>query len=283
MAARAKLQRVVAEAIEAEHARSLKRLEALHSENIALVNDLSRHLDDVLNELRNEIRNEATDHRHLVIRRIEEFEHRTRRDISYSQDVAVVAESAEFVAEHLAKSAVFWHPHDTLRFALSEVHAAGLALEFGVASGTTLGIIADAVAGERKVVGFDTFSGLPETWRTGFPAGLFARDQPPEVSGAELVTGLFEETLPDFLARSDEPIAFMHLDADLYSSTKTVLDLTADRLTDGAVLVFDEFFNYPGWQGHEFRAWNEFITQTGRTFDYLAYTGNDEQVVVRLH
>jgi len=47
--------------------------------------------------------------------------------------------------------------------------------------------------------------------------------------------------------------------------------------------VLDEFFNYPGWQLHEFRAWGEFIARTGRTFDYLAYTGNNEQVVVRLH
>ena len=42
------------------------------------------------------------------------------------------------------------------------------------------------------------------------------------------------------------------------------------------------FFIYPGWQRHEFRAWNEFIAQTGHTFEYLAYTGNNEQVVVRL-
>ena len=49
------------------------------------------------------------------------------------------------------------------------------------------------------------------------------------------------------------------------------------------MLVFDEFFNYPGWQQHEFRAWTEFVEETGRTFEYLAYTGNNEQVVVRLH
>jgi hypothetical protein len=82
--------------------------------------------------------------------------------------------------------------------------------------------------------------------------------------------------------QNDEQIAFMHLDCDLYSSTKTVLDLAGDRLAPDAVLLFDEFFNYPGWQRHEFRAWNEFIAQTGRTFEYLAYTGNNEQVVVRL-
>ena len=50
-----------------------------------------------------------------------------------------------------------------------------------------------------------------------------------------------------------------------------------------AVLVFDEFFNFPGWRLHEFRAWTEFVERTGRTFEYLAFTGNNEQVVVRLH
>ena len=98
-----------------------------------------------------------------------------------------------------------------------------------------------------------------------------------------MATGLFEDTLPVFLAETDEAIAFMHLDADLYSSTKIVLDLAADRLAPDAVLVFDEFFNFPGWQQHEFRAWTEFIARTGRAFEYLAYTGNNEQVVMRLH
>jgi hypothetical protein len=156
-------------------------------------------------------------------------------------------------------------------------------LEFGVATGTTLKIIADAVANDRAVIGFDTFTGLPEAWRTGFPVGEFAQSEVPKVVGAELIVGLFEDELPAFLARTEEQIAFLHVDCDLYSSTKTVLDLAGEHLAPDAVLVFDEFFNYPGWQLHEFRAWTEFIEQTGRTFEYLAYTGNNEQVVVRLH
>jgi Methyltransferase domain len=156
-------------------------------------------------------------------------------------------------------------------------------VEFGVGTGTTLKIIAETVSSDRTVAGFDIFTGLPETWRTGFPAGEFAQQEVPDIPAVQLVIGLFEDTLPGFLAQNDEQIAFMHLDCDLYSSTKTVLDLAGDRLAPDAVLLFDEFFNYPGWQRHEFRAWNEFIAQTGRTFEYLAYTGNNEQVVVRLH
>ena len=139
------------------------------------------------------------------------------------------------------------------------------------------------MAGDRTVAGFDSFAGLPEAWRTGFPVGEFAQTEIPTVEGAEIVVGLFEDELPGFLARNEEQIAFLHVDCDLYSSTKTVFDLLGDRLAPDAILLFDEFFNYPGWRSHEYRAWTEFTARTGRTFEYLGYTGNNEQVAVRLH
>ena len=97
------------------------------------------------------------------------------------------------------------------------------------------------------------------------------------------MSGCSRTNCPDILARNEEQIAFLHVDCDLYSSTKTVFDLLGDRLAADAILLFDEFFNYPGWRLHEYRAWTEFIARTGRTFEYLGYTGNNEQVVVRLH
>ena len=263
VAAREKLQRAIEGVVAAEQARSRQELADQHAEVLAA-------LDRVNESVR------------AVVTRIADTEYRARRDVSYAQDVAMAQESAAFVLEHMPKSKVFWEPPDTLRFALGEIKGAGLALEFGVATGSTLRIIAETVAGERSVVGFDVFTGLPETWRTGFPAGEFAQE-PPDIPGATVMTGLFSDTLPAFLADNDEPIAFVHVDCDLYSSSKTVLDLVADRLTPDAVLVFDEFFNYPGWKQHEYRAWTEFISRTGRSFEYLAYTGNNEQVVVRLH
>jgi predicted O-methyltransferase YrrM len=274
-AAREKLQRAVAEvvteAVDAQSTRTTQHQSDLHAETLAKLGGLTPQLEDLSARLQ------------AVHRYLEELEQRVRRDISHSQDIRATEESAALVLEHMAKAPVFWHPHDTLRFALSEIKGPGLALEFGVATGTTLAIIADTVAADRAVVGFDSFTGLPETWRTHFPAGEFAQDPPVDIPGATIVAGLFEDVLPTFLAQNDEAIAFMHLDADLYASTKTVLDLTADRLAPDAVVLFDEFFNYPGWQDHEFRAWSEFIAATGRTFEYLGYTGNNEQVAIRLH
>lgn len=271
VAAREKLQRAMAEVVEDEHVRAQRSRQDLQAEVLAAIDRLDRHVHDVRGRIDE------------VIRRQNELEFRARRDIWYAQDLRVTDETAAFVFEHMPKAAVFWHPHDTLRFALGEIKGPGLALEFGVATGTTLAIIADAVAGDRAVFGFDSFNGLPETWRTGFEAGEFAQQPPQEIPGATLVMGLFEDSLPPFLAEHDEPIAFVHVDADLYSSTRMVLDLVGHRLAPDTVLLFDEFFNYPGWQRHEYRAFNEFIASSGRTFEYLGYTGNNEQVAIRLH
>lgn len=261
--AREKMQRAVADVVAAEHARTRQEQQEQHVELLAGLDRLNDSLK-------------------AVVTRLADTEYRARRDLSYAQDAQAAQRSAEFVLEHMPTAKVFWETQDTLRYALGEIKGPGLALEFGVATGTTLRIIADAVAADRTVAGFDVFTGLPETWRTGFPAGEFAQE-PPDVPGATVIAGLFEDTLPTFLAESDEAIAFMHVDCDLYSSTKTVLDLMGERLTPDAVLVFDEFFNFPGWEQHEFRAWTEFLARSGRSYEYLAYTGNHEQVVVRLH
>jgi len=273
--AREKLQRAVAEVVDDELTRRQQQvdehqryLQDLHNQQIAALDRLAGRL---------------TESEERLHRRLFDLEQIWRRDILNSQDITAASETGAFVLEQMPKASVFWHSHDTLRFALGQIKGPGLALEFGVATGATLTIIADAVARDRTVAGFDSFVGLPETWRTGFPVGEFAQEQIPTVEGAEIIVGLFTDELPGYLARNEEQIAFLHVDCDLYSSTKTVFDLLGDRLAPDAVLLFDEFFNYPGWRLHEYRAWAEFTERTGRTFEYLGYTGNNEQVAVRLH
>lgn len=265
--ARTKLQRAVSEVVETADRRNADRTQQILD---ALA--LSR---DELAEARGDIAGLRS--------RIDELEFRQRRDLAYAVDLEATASTAEFILEHLRVAETFGHPHDTLRHALGLIEIPGMALEFGVASGTTLRIVAEAFTErEGTVAGFDVFSGLPETWRTGFPVGEFAQESIPEVPGAQLVPGLFENTLPSFLNDESGPVAFLHLDADLYSSTKTVLDLLGDRLVPGSIVVFDEFFNYPGWQQHEYRAWTEFVTRTGISFEYLGYTVDNEQVIVEI-
>ncbi|MFC9519077.1 class I SAM-dependent methyltransferase [Nocardiaceae bacterium NPDC056970] len=276
--ARLKMQRAVAEVVRESDRQARIEHENRHDQILAELtahNGETRRVLDELAQTRSQVA--------AISERLDVLEQRARRDITHALDIRATAESAQFVLDHMPTAPVFWHPHDTLRYALELVKVDGLALEFGVASGTTLRIVSESLrATGHDVWGFDVWTGLPEAWRTGFPAGEFAQESQPTVPGARLVSGLFEDTLPGFLDEHPGPVAFAHLDADLYSSTRAVLDLLEDRLVPGSVLVFDEYFNYPGWQNHEHRAWTEFVERTGVRFDYLAYTADHEQVVVRL-
>lgn len=216
-----------------------------------------------------------------VVSAVQEAEHRSRRDLGAAADREAVASSARFAQEQMPTTPVFHHPQATLEHALELAPTAGMALEFGVHTGHTLEIISKAREG-NLVFGFDSFRGLPQDWRTHFPAGTFHLDTVPDVPGARLVAGWFEETLPKFLAEYGEPVDFVHVDSDLYSSARTVLEHVGPRLHAGSVLVFDEYFNYPGWQRHEHKAWLEFVAASGVGFRYEAYTANNEQVVVRI-
>lgn len=213
--------------------------------------------------------------------RLIEFEIRTRRDVVYAADRQSALESAEFVRAHMPDAPRFDDPHRTLEHGLSLAPTGGMALEFGVFTGSTLKIIA-ASRPSGGVYGFDSFQGLPEDWRIDFPAGSFSVDGLPDVAGAELVVGWFDDTLPGFLDEHPGPVDFVHVDADLYSSAKTVLDLVGPRLRPGSVLVFDEFFNFPGWQEHEYRALREYLERTGSSVSYEGYSYANEQVIVRI-
>lgn len=142
--------------------------------------------------------------------------------------------------------------HAVLRFAISVATAGpdvGWGVEFGVAKGHSLALIARRM----PAVGFDSFEGLPEDWRPGFPRGRFACRQP-HVKGAEIVAGRFADTLPRFNWAAHRP-GLVHIDCDLHSSTATALRYIGPHLRPGCVLVFDEWHGYPGCEIHEQLAW----------------------------
>jgi hypothetical protein len=210
---------------------------------------------------------------------VHDAEFRARRDLLGVGERAAALSSAQYAVRVMPTARTFSDPESTMRYALGIAPAEGMALEFGVFQGRTLAMIA-AARDNGEVYGFDSFEGLPEDYRPHVREGAFAVDRLPAVAGAELVVGWFDDTLPDFLGTHPGPVGFLHVDCDLYSSAKTVLDLVGPRLCAGSIVVFDEFFNYPGWEDHEFRAWQEHLSSTGARVAYEAYTVNNEQVVV---
>jgi len=145
----------------------------------------------------------------------------------------------------------------------------GFALEFGVAEGTSLNIIAKHL----PVVGFDSFDGLPEDWGP-YPLGSRACIPPEPPKNARLVRGLYADTLPDFDFSSVDPIKLVHIDCDLYSSTVTVLEHVGPHLKPGCFIVFDEWCGPNVWYSdHEQRAWREYIDQHPMSWRVVGHDG----------
>ena len=138
-------------------------------------------------------------------------------------------------------------------------------LEFGVYSGKTINYFAQFT--DKNVYGFDSFEGLPEAWRPGFKEGKFNKDglMPDTLPNVKLIKGWFNEALEPFLSSTDGLVSFLHLDADLYSSTKYVLDtlLKQNRIKNGCIILFDELLNFPGFLGSksELRALCEWLEE----------------------
>lgn len=135
---------------------------------------------------------------------------------------------------------IYWAARQAKALGLSEM----CVIEFGVATGyglITMENIAREVAGDIglaiKVYGFDMkglpkpkdYRDLPYAWQEGFykmdEEKLRAR-----LNDAELVLGNVEETVPLFFDRKKiEPIGFISIDIDYYSSTKAALQILISR------------------------------------------------------
>jgi hypothetical protein len=196
-------------------------------------------------------------------------------DVAFFQ---AAKESADYWFENMITATACSSGAALLAHALRLVDRGGLFLEFGVATGQTISQIADLSRG--RVFGFDSFEGLPEPWRTGFPKGCFSGEIPPVPPNVSIVKGWFAETLPKFIQEHTEPVAFLHVDCDLYSSTKCIFDSLYPRIGQGCVIVFDEYFNYPGWQNHEHKAFMEFVNRHQLDFRYDAFVPGHQQVCV---
>lgn len=191
--------------------------------------------------------------------------------------------SAQYFLQHMRMAENLVHPDALIRFAMGQCTVDGLIMEFGVYRGGSLRIIADCTP--DPVYGFDSFQGLPEDWTHVQRRGRFSLDgglPTFEHSNVQLIPGWFEQTLPDFLSRHPGPVRFVHVDSDLYSSAVTVLAQLKPRIVPGTIIVFDEYFNYPGWEHHEFRAFQEFIRDTGLKYRYLGFASSHQGVAVRI-
>lgn len=193
-------------------------------------------------------------------------------------------ESVDYITKNMPRAMIWQSSRDIISHGIDESNNSGLIAEFGVASGGTINIISSLVPKNQLVYGFDSFEGLPTNWEGhAGPKAMFKQKTLPKVNrNVKLVVGLFEDTLPIFLKEKSEGARFIHIDCDLYSSTKTILNNFKSRIKPGTILLFDEYFNYPAWKLHEFKAWQEFCKQHGIQYKYLAFKASGCSVLLKV-
>ena len=181
-------------------------------------------------------------------------------------------ELGHWLEHDLSCTAVQFVADDLALFNLARAKVTGvkpLYLEFGVFEGRSMRWWSQHLPHtEARLIGFDSFEGLPQDWRPGLGIGHFATGgEPPQIDDERVsfVVGWFDERLPTFeIPEHDQLI--INVDCDVYSSAAAVLGWAEPYLKAGTLIYFDEFPD----RDHEMRAFKELMTRSSRKFRPLA-------------
>jgi O-methyltransferase len=147
--------------------------------------------------------------------------------------------------------------------------------EFGVYKGeATLEVFRAARMAELEMdfYLFDSFEGLPviiesqahEPFRTGEFANSLQnfetriKKSKMDLNRVKIIEGFFSESLKEFKYENVK-FAFVFVDCDLKESTTEVLSFISDKLAQGAILAFDDYYCYGGPEVGERGAINQWL------------------------
>ena len=151
--------------------------------------------------------------------------------------------------------------------------------EFGVWNGISFQYLINTF---KKGFGFDTFTGLPESWHDSQPKGAYSSfGSVPKIAGGKFIVGKFEDTLPKFFSQKRPLASLINFDADLYSSTLCALNYSNKVIDEKSILIFDEFLTNKNWEEDEYKALNEFCDNFSISYDVLAVSFFSKQVAIK--
>jgi hypothetical protein len=158
------------------------------------------------------------------------------------------------------------------------INVNGVAIEFGTHWGRNIALF-DSFRGiyepfnyNRKIVGFDTFSGFPSVDAKDGKSDIiterafsttencdqyltkvleYHEQESPlsHIKKFEIIKGIATKTIKQYFANNPETIvALAYFDFDIYPPTKVGLEALRNHVTKGSVIGFDElnFHDYPG-------------------------------------
>lgn len=185
---------------------------------------------------------------------------------------------------------------ETLLKGIETRAVAGAIVEFGVFRGDWLLRLIEACERNgirRQVFGFDSFEGLPapsaerdlDCWTEGdYAASVEEVSQRLSVAhrpNVALVKGWFSDLLRADTAQAIREVAFARIDCDLYEPAVTCLDYLTGRLSDGAILAFDDWtFNLAKGETCAFAEWVE--RAPPYRFEFLCFNSSGH-LYMRVH
>lgn len=200
-----------------------------------------------------------------------------------------VESSADYLVDNMSDAIMFLSHEELLNYAVGRSELKGYVLEFGVYKGNTLNYMADLVSrinSNKLLWGFDSFEGLPNDW-----SGYLITKETFDIKGklpktrknVKLIKGFFDQSLPTWILEHGnqyKDISLLHIDSDLYESCKVILDNLNAYIRPGTFILFDEYFNYPNWQKHEFLAFKEYCEMNHIKYIYRGYF--EQKVLVEI-
>lgn len=217
----------------------------------------------------------------------------------YKRTLSILSENAnmrssKFIEENISFALIHNWDYEIQNWAAREIRDrisdSNYCLEFGVWYGRSINRMS-AIANKHTFYGFDTFNGLPSDWfGTNLSSGkLTEKGLKPKVNkNVKLITGLFTDTLTPFLESVGlkNKIGFIHIDCDLYQSTYEVLDVILGKHNlfpeNGILILFDEFFGYPGFEEGEFKAFFEIIKKYNLSYRFVGFSNQQASVIVSI-
>jgi len=184
------------------------------------------------------------------------------------------------------KSSLFLETNELRKYAIQRASEydkddRGFYLEFGVWKGRTINYLSRFV---KEIYGFDSFKGLREDWVgvENKPKGKFdLGEKIPSLNKNVLpVKGWIQDTLEIFLQEKKPEIKFIHIDVDTYETTKFILEKTKPYMAKNTIILFDELYNFPGWDVGEYKALTEVFSED--QYKFLAFSMKGQQAAVEI-
>lgn len=88
-------------------------------------------------------------------------------------------------------------------------------------------------------------------------------------AGGDSWNGVKQENSSSMSVHLPQRLGLLHVDCDLYSSTKTVFEHFKSNIRPGTIIVFDELLNFEGFEKHELRALYELVRDEKLAFDII--------------